>query len=448
MAPSRNQSCPCGSGNKYKKCCLAKDEAVAREASERTAANVAGLMPLPRPEDEDENGNDEWLDDPDVQEALDDLPPLFEIEDVTRVTYARAMVASLADFRRGQGVEVTSWAAPDIPRAVLDSFELEALDELPLNFGHPSAAEPIHAETIDVETRGDHLTFQIFNRAVLMFRENTAGTRRIHRVCETLRRAAAGQADALVVSKERPEPRSPRRGPGRGTCEFCGTEMTFRDAAAHVAECAPRHDATTGAAASKTIWQIEVTSPISAEYWLLVEARADAKVEALDAFLRDIWLECCGHLSVFATDEADYFSKGFDFADSMPMPGGPKRRPQRSMTARIGEVLPADGGYVTYEYDFGSTTPLRLQVVGSRAGRIGRAPVRLAARNAPPAWACAECGAPAAFVCALCIGSGAPEEAAACRRHARGRHACGEADTFLRISNSPRNGICGYSASE
>jgi tetratricopeptide (TPR) repeat protein len=29
--PGRNDPCPCGSGNKYKKCCLAKDEAVERE---------------------------------------------------------------------------------------------------------------------------------------------------------------------------------------------------------------------------------------------------------------------------------------------------------------------------------------------------------------------------------------------------------------------------------
>src|SRR5260370_11458013 len=28
--PGRNDPCPCGSGNKYKKCCLAKEEAVAR----------------------------------------------------------------------------------------------------------------------------------------------------------------------------------------------------------------------------------------------------------------------------------------------------------------------------------------------------------------------------------------------------------------------------------
>ena len=29
--PGRNDPCPCGSGNKYKKCCLAKDEAAERD---------------------------------------------------------------------------------------------------------------------------------------------------------------------------------------------------------------------------------------------------------------------------------------------------------------------------------------------------------------------------------------------------------------------------------
>jgi hypothetical protein len=47
--PGRNDPCPCGSGNKYKKCCLANEEAVAREQlakaearrAERTAETAA-----------------------------------------------------------------------------------------------------------------------------------------------------------------------------------------------------------------------------------------------------------------------------------------------------------------------------------------------------------------------------------------------------------------------
>ena len=32
--PERNAPCPCGSGKKYKKCCLANDEAAARQAAD------------------------------------------------------------------------------------------------------------------------------------------------------------------------------------------------------------------------------------------------------------------------------------------------------------------------------------------------------------------------------------------------------------------------------
>lgn len=44
MKRGRNELCSCGSGQKYKKCCLAKDEANEKEALERTRRpeNVMG----------------------------------------------------------------------------------------------------------------------------------------------------------------------------------------------------------------------------------------------------------------------------------------------------------------------------------------------------------------------------------------------------------------------
>jgi hypothetical protein len=38
--PGRNDPCRCGSGKKYKQCCLAKDEAAAREARAKAAAEA------------------------------------------------------------------------------------------------------------------------------------------------------------------------------------------------------------------------------------------------------------------------------------------------------------------------------------------------------------------------------------------------------------------------
>jgi hypothetical protein len=55
MKVGRNDPCPCGSGKKYKKCCLAKDEAAARQdyaqraATQRVAARAFDPPPLPEP---------------------------------------------------------------------------------------------------------------------------------------------------------------------------------------------------------------------------------------------------------------------------------------------------------------------------------------------------------------------------------------------------------------
>jgi len=44
--PGRNEPCHCGSGSKYKKCCLEKDEA-ARVAAAATQAAAAAAAPPP-----------------------------------------------------------------------------------------------------------------------------------------------------------------------------------------------------------------------------------------------------------------------------------------------------------------------------------------------------------------------------------------------------------------
>jgi hypothetical protein len=46
--PGRNDRCPCGSGKKYKQCCLAKDAAADRKAREEAAKSA----PLPAPDEE------------------------------------------------------------------------------------------------------------------------------------------------------------------------------------------------------------------------------------------------------------------------------------------------------------------------------------------------------------------------------------------------------------
>jgi hypothetical protein len=111
------------------------------------------------------------------------------------------------------------------------------------------------------------------------------------------------------------------------------------------------------------------------------------------------------------------------------------------MNIRLRDALPVSGEGFEYEYDFGSTTSLDLEVTGERSGRSGRSAVRLLARNAPPISACAVCGEPATLVCAFCLQESA--DAFVCTKHRR-QHQCGEEEAFLPVVNSPRMGVCGY----
>jgi len=230
-------------------------------------------------------------------------------------------------------------------------------------------------------------------------------------------------------------PRGPNHARGStGSCELCDGEITRTRAALHYAQCAPAHDVSSGPLVQ--LVQLRATSPGLRPYWIDFEAKASARLEAIDALLRRVWLECCGHLSVFRIDGVDYFSPGYQLGLAGPFGTDVT---ERSMKTRVGDAL--YGGSFEYEYDFGSTTALRLEVTGERSGRFGRHAVRLLARNSAPVFPCDTCGAPATLICPYCIQEGSP--AFTCPEH-RGEHGCGEEEGFLPVVNSPRMGVCGY----
>ena len=161
------------------------------------------------------------------------------------------------------------------------------------------------------------------------------------------------------------------------------------------------------------------------QYWLHVEAAATATLLDLDRFLRDIWVECCGHLSAFTIGQTSFsVSPDEEFDDE-------------SMDVALGQVL-GPGLKFRYEYDFGSTTELILNVLSVREGVVGDEAVQLLAENDPPLITC-QCGKPAVRVCAQCMWEGAGW---LCRDCAD-KHACGE-EMLLPVVNSPRVGMCAY----
>jgi len=92
-----------------------------------------------------------------------------------------------------------------------------------------------------------------------------------------------------------------------------------------------------------------------------------------------------------------------------------------------------------YEYDFGSTTHLKIKVVDERTGQVTGNGIQLMARNNPPEIPCDVCGKPAVELCVMCLYEG---EGALCKAHSE-NHKCDD-DYFLPVVNSPRVGVCGY----
>jgi len=168
-------------------------------------------------------------------------------------------------------------------------------------------------------------------------------------------------------------------------------------------------------------------------YWLHVEVKAAANLDHLDGFLRDIWVECCEHLSAFRIGKSEYTTVPSD--DSWTPRGSP------NLSVKLSEALDPLPPSFTYEYDFGSTTLLRLKVVRSRQGAIGKAPLRLLARNEPLVWPCHACKEPASRICPRCSFQ---SKAFVGKKHSQ-THGCRiDEEEFLPVVNSPRMGVCGY----
>jgi hypothetical protein len=211
----------------------------------------------------------------------------------------------------------------------------------------------------------------------------------------------------------------------KGRCQSCDALMVKGQMTRHLARCAyPEKGATV-----RVIQLRAANGP----YWIDLDVKADAQLGELDEFLRAIWLECCGHLSAFTIGATEYSVMPEDD------PWGPRNR-QRSMEITAGKALPKEGATFVYEYDFGSTTELKLKVGAALQAPKRSDAVRLLARNEPPALECEACDAPAAFACGFC--SHLEDTGLVCAAHVDDHH-CGE-EGMLPAVNSPRMGVCAY----
>ncbi len=205
----------------------------------------------------------------------------------------------------------------------------------------------------------------------------------------------------------------------KGTCALCRSTFDKSGMTKHLQSCLGKTQSDgelmNGSSPSLKFFHLLVEGRDLPEYWMHLKVSSHARFEDLDNFLREIWLECCGHMSAFRT-------------------GREEVRKSKKL-----EYVLHPGMQLIYEYDFGSTTELMLKVVSEFGNNIKTREVEILARNDPPQIKCLHCDNLATRICTECIYEDAGWLCDDCAED----HKCGE-DMLLPVVNSPRTGVCGY----
>ena len=222
-----------------------------------------------------------------------------------------------------------------------------------------------------------------------------------------------------------------------GYCFFCENTYDKRGISRHLKSCKARKEAEAAEKGKRErLFQIRVESPYVSDYWLDIEMAANNTLDGLDSFLRDVWLECCGHLSQFTINDVYYISH---LDPSSPFGGW---RKEHDMNISLAKTLPMNKK-IRYEYDLGSTTGLTIKVMAERQGSLPRGKkVRFLSRNFAPAYLCSVCQKETA----TWVNVFDYEAGIFCDQHAKEHQNWSEG--FLPLVNSPRAGVCGYWGTE
>lgn len=99
----------------------------------------------------------------------------------------------------------------------------------------------------------------------------------------------------------------------KGTCFLCQGAFSKATIARHLEACQRRANGVAVSAGQKPgrktkKFHLVVEGRGQPMYWMHLEVSTGATLADLDQFLREIWLECCGHLSAFKIGKQHYSS--------------------------------------------------------------------------------------------------------------------------------------------
>jgi len=104
-----------------------------------------------------------------------------------------------------------------------------------------------------------------------------------------------------------------------GICKYCKGEFDKAKMTQHLKHCKERAVAIAagvgdGAKQKRRLFHILAEGRYNPQYWMHLEIPAPELLFTLDRFLRDVWVECCGHLSAFEIGGISYSDEPEDFS--------------------------------------------------------------------------------------------------------------------------------------
>ena len=229
----------------------------------------------------------------------------------------------------------------------------------------------------------------------------------------------------------------------KGYCKYCGKEYAKAGMLRHLQACKERKNSLSKEIGKRRCryFEIVISDKYLKEYWLIIEANENTTLKELDEFIRDIWVECCGHLSMFTCNDVQY--------ESCPDTDSFWGMSSKNMNFRLKDVVEV-GDTMLYEYDFGSTTKLVIKIHSCRDGERRNNEIVILSRNTRIQIVFGECRNNKAkwvnpqayyydespFWCEKCL-----------EKYDVDDEEYFEPEIFLPICNSPRMGVCGYDGS-
>ncbi|MBU3133537.1 SEC-C domain-containing protein [Clostridium gasigenes] len=219
-----------------------------------------------------------------------------------------------------------------------------------------------------------------------------------------------------------------------GKCYCCGKDIDGKTAKRHILSCKSRlnniEEYLNKSKIKKDKFIIKMVDKyMPSVYSIYLSIDKNTSLRSLDTFLRDVWMECCGHLSGFEINGTTYTCSenlDEDFFDD-----------EETMDINLKNVISVGNKFV-YSYDYGSTSRIILEVINEYTTGTLDSTIEILARNNEVEYECCKCGKKPdylddenqEFICKKCID--------------------GDNEFLINLgyTNSPRDGVCGYEGAE